>query len=86
MAAIPIARSTSTTKNGIATRDRMVIVSWNVNGLRAWQKKQKSGLAALFKEFDADVICLQVMHFSLTVLSLLHTLSGILIGNQSMWI
>lgn len=64
-------RSSSVIANGdIATRPRMVIVSWNVNGLRAWQKKQKNGLAALFKEFDADVVCLQVLPKPIYITSL----------------
>ncbi len=34
----------------------MKLISWNVNGLRAVVKK---GFAEIFKELDADVICLQ---------------------------
>ena len=34
----------------------MKLVSWNVNGIRAVQKK---GFADLFKKFAAEVVCLQ---------------------------
>ena len=34
----------------------MKLISWNVNGLRAIYKK---GFESIFKEFDADVFCLQ---------------------------
>ncbi len=34
----------------------MKLISWNVNGLRAAIKK---GFVDIFKEFDADIFCVQ---------------------------
>lgn len=44
----------------VSDRDSTTIVSWNVNSLRAVQRKDPKALEKLVGEYQPDLLCLQV--------------------------